>query len=138
MKKLFILLIAVTCLSSYSQEVKKEIDFPMSVYDQIVKFRSAKWNKEQMSIPNKITEVSENGKFLRYEFGTENDKIIEFYVNSSPYDYIMKISNKDKSDIFTCYFLKGTFFADRHFSFESQFWVYHYSDKRLESTILIK
>lgn len=137
MRNLFILLIALLGFSSYSQEVKKEVDFPMSVYDQVVKLRNAKWNKSKMSIPNKITEVTENGKFLRYEF-EENGKVIQFYVSPSPYDYVMSVSDFEKTNITTCYFLNGTFWCDRHFSSDGQYWVYHYSEKRLESTIRIK
>lgn len=138
MKKLFILLVACIGFSSYSQEEKREVDFPMSVYDQINKVRNAKWNKSKMSIPDKIIEVSENGKFIRYEIPNDKNKNIHFYVNEKPYDYVLKVFDNDKTDISTFFFLNGTFWSERHFQSENEFWVYYYSEKRFEYSMRIK
>jgi len=139
MKKLFILLISFVVFSAYSQEEKREVDFPMSVYDQINKVRNAKWNKNEMSIPDKIIEVTENGTLIRYEIPNDKNKSVYFYVNQKPYDYVLKVFDADKTDISTFFFKNGTFWCERHFQGDDgNFWVYHYSEKRFEGSLQIK
>lgn len=137
MKKLIILLISIIGITAYSQEEKKEVHFPITVYDQIMKVRNAKWNKSPMALTDKIIEISKNGEFSHYEI-PDDSKTIEFYVNSQPYDYMMLVSNDDKTDVKRFYFMNDTFWLEHHFKSGSEFWVYYYSEKRFEYSMRIK
>lgn len=138
MRKLLFLFLAVASFNVHSQEVRKEIDFPMSVYDKFAQYRGAKWNEIIFTVPNKIIEVSENGKFLRYEIDGTKDKQISFLTDVEPYDCIIKVSDTKKFDVITVYFIGGTFLAYRHSQDKSDYWVYYYSEKRFEGSFKLK
>ncbi len=137
MKKQIILLISIIGITAYSQQEKKEVYFPITVYDQIMKIKNAKWNKSPMPLTDKIIEVTEKGKFLYYEIPSEN-KNVKFYVNNQPYDYMMIVSNDDKTDVSRFYFMNNTFWLEHHFQSDDDFWVYYYSEKRFEYSMRIK
>lgn len=137
MKKQIILLISIIGITAYSQQEKKEVYFPITVYDQIMKIKNAKWNKSPMPLTDKIIEVTEKGKFLYYEIPSEN-KNVKFYVNNQPYDYMMIVSNDDKTDVKRVYFMNNTFWMEHHFKSGNEFWVYYYSEKKFEYSMRIK
>ncbi len=139
MKNFILMLFAFVCLTGFSQETRKEIDLPMPVYDCLVKIRDSKWNKDyKFPLPEKITEVSDNNGFLRYEFSVKD---YDFTINKkNPYDYVLEFTDKTKPYFsFTFYFINSSYSAINKFiSDNGTFWVSFYTQKRFEGSMHLK